>query len=155
MSVTFAPVMPESFWAERTEVIRCSRTDEVLHTFPSNWRNDPAQYNREALIALSATHCLDCLQYEPMPETLMPEGYAELNVNNYNAVRILLLTGLAEKYTENGETCVELSGTVSVEKLEQALVIARWTSTEIHRYDELSEVIAAAKRLGVTQIQYA
>lgn len=154
MSVTFAPVMPESFWATRTEVIRCVSTDEIVCTMPENWRDQPI-VSREWLIGLSAAHCLDCLQYEPMPETLMPEGYTELNVHNGNAARILLVTGLAKQETWGDTTCVELSGAISVAEFEAALLVADWAGNPVHRLAELSAVIESAKRLGCTEIQYA
>lgn len=153
MSVTFAPALPESFWATRTEVIRCVRTNEVIATLPLNWRSKIT--TREGLLNLSSQHCVDCLQYEPMPETLMPESYAEVNVHNGNAARILLTLGLARTETWADTTCVELSGSVPLATFEEALLVAAWANNPVHRVAELQAVIRSCYELGCTEIQYA
>lgn len=161
MSVTFAPEMPNSYWTSVPEVLSCIDTEIPFATMLPGWRETFVElgYSYNELALMSGSHCTECMFYAPMPQRLKPEGWAELNVTNTNAARILSALGLIHYYTDDsdGRSYPELSGTIALEDFEQSLVIAAWTGSDdiVHRYSELRDLVAACRKIGATKISYA
>lgn len=152
MSVTFAPAIPSSTWATQPDQLICLATDEILMSFLPEWRETIT--TREQFEKLASWHCEDCQIYAATVQRKAPEGYAELNVNNHNASRLLLQLGLAQSYEEGESTYVELSGTISLSVLEEALLVAAWANNPVHRVVDLQAVVKSCYDLGITEVQY-